>query len=238
MIALYILQKYSMINHDFSVQAYPLTMDNWIDGVIGWRSSPVNYPLNFLRDLFIVSMLAPIFGIMIRFSPYIGLLVVSVFFLNNLDGEVVLRDTMAVNFYLGGMAALLSWDLRKIDRAWPICAVFLVILCVLIVALRIENRIWFVLICPFLIWPIVSSFQDSWFGTKLAKLSKASFVIFLSHGPVVLAMWVTYNKAGQPWPYVWFWVICPWVAIVCGHMIRWAAYRSAPTLASVTMGNR
>ena len=78
----------------------------WANAAFGLFDSPINYPLNFLRDLVVLMLLAPLFGWMLRHIPWLGLGAVLLVFMNNLDGHFLLRDVMAPVFYLGGLAAV------------------------------------------------------------------------------------------------------------------------------------
>ena len=53
----------------------------WLDGLISLKGLPVNYPLNFLRDVFVLALLSPVllFYLLKRFS-YTGLVSISLFF--------------------------------------------------------------------------------------------------------------------------------------------------------------
>ena len=65
-LAVFILQKYQLLGHQFSARLYPPTPLAWLNALTGLVSDPVNYPLNFLRDLFIISLISPVLGIFLK----------------------------------------------------------------------------------------------------------------------------------------------------------------------------
>lgn len=146
---------------------------------------PLNVPLHFLRELFVLVLLAPLFGLLLRRAPRIGLVLVTGFFLLNLDRDLILRNSMAVTFYIGGMAAVGRWDVRKYDRFAVPCAIALFVVCAALVLFRVENRTLIYLAAPLLVWPMASLLQDTAFGDWAEDKSRYSFFIFLAHMPLV-----------------------------------------------------
>ena len=237
-IAAYFIQSRQLLAHDFTLQLYPFNLEVWANAVLGLFASPINYPLNFLRDLFVLSLLSPIIGLLVRRSPLLGFLVVFVTFWFNLDGELIQRNVMPIVFCLGAIAAAHDWNLTKLDKfAVPFLLVFL-LFCVLIVAFEIESRNYLRLLSPLLLWPAASLLSNNRVGDWLASLSKYSFLTFLTHGPLLLLASVFYRKAIPGLPYWMFWVLCPIAvaALVIGmHKIT---YRYIPKAMSLLLGGR
>ena len=146
---------------------------------------PLNVPLHFLRELFVLVLLAPLFGLLLRRAPLFGLLLVSGFFLLNFDRQLILRNSMAVTFYIGGMAAIGRWDVKRYDRFAVHCCVALLLLCAALMYFRVENRTAIYLAAPLLVWPMASLLQDTGFGNWAESKSKFSFFIFLGHMPLI-----------------------------------------------------
>ena len=48
----------------------PKTQDGWLDAAFGLTGSPINYPLNFLRDLVALMIVAPLLGWFLRKLGY------------------------------------------------------------------------------------------------------------------------------------------------------------------------
>lgn len=194
---------------DLSANLWPLEPMRWLNAAFGLTASPINYPLNFLRDLIVLILLAPVFGWLLRRYAWPGLVLVSVVFMANFDGNLLLRDVMAVLFYIGGMAAVRDWNLRALDPYALICFVAFVLACAAIVHFRVENTTYLRLVAPFLIWPATVWIVHTQLGAWLAGMSKYSFFLFLAHAPVLLSTWVIYGRYGKAIPYPVYWVLAP-----------------------------
>jgi len=111
----------------------PHDRKGWLDAAFGLTGEPINYPLNFLRDLVALMIVAPLLGWILRHAPWIGLLAVVLVFRFNLDGRFVLRDVMWPVFYVGGLAAVRGWNMRALDRYAPACLAIFLALCACVV---------------------------------------------------------------------------------------------------------
>ncbi|MGF6271994.1 succinoglycan biosynthesis protein ExoH [Massilia sp. UYP11] len=211
---------------EMSAQLWPFEPMAWLNAALGLTASPVNYPLNFLRDLLALILLAPLFGWLLRNYAWPGLVLVSVVFFNNYDGALVLRDLMAVLFYVGGMAAVRGWNLRLLDRHALLCLVLFVLACAAIVHFRVANTTYLRLVAPFLIWPATAWLVGTRLGPWLVGMSKYSFFMFLAHAPVLLLTWLLYNRYGSALPYPVYWVMAP--VLVTAILV--AVYRIADVL--------
>lgn len=188
---------------------WPFDAATWLNAAFGIDGSPINYPLNFLRDLLVLILLAPLYGWMLRHIAWPGLILVGVVFFSNYDGLLVRRDLMAVLFYVGGMAAVRGWNLRLLDRYAGACLIVFLAACAAMVYFRIANTTYLRIIAPFLIWPAASMLTGTRAGTWLARMSKYSFFMFLAHAPVLMATSVLYKRFGEGLPYPMYWVLAP-----------------------------
>jgi len=145
----------------------------------------MNNALHFIRELFVLMLLAPFIGLILRRAPLVGLVLISTFFLFDIDGQLILRNTMAVMFYIGGMAAVGQWNVKKYDRYALHCAVALILLCAGLLYFRVEDRTLIYIAAPLLVWPLASLLQDTALGKWAARHSHYSFFIFLSHMPLI-----------------------------------------------------
>lgn len=153
--------------------------------LFGIQGAPLNNPLHFIRELFILILLSPFIGLLLRRAPLLGLGLVSTFFLFDMDRQLILRDTMAVMFYIGGMAAVGPWDVKKYDRYAVHCAAILLVLCAALLLFRVEDRTLIYIAAPLLVWPMASLLQDTAPGKWAQRHSHYSFFIFLSHMPLI-----------------------------------------------------
>lgn len=200
-----------------SYQLLPFDLPTWLDAAFGLTQAPINYPLNFLRDLIVLMLLAPLLGWVMRRRPWAGFAAMVLVFFNNLDGALILRDVMPIMFYVGGLAATRGWNLLSLDRYALPCLGVLLVLCLCVVHFRIGNTTYFRFIAPLLIWPAAALLHDTWLGRWLQSHSKASFFIFLAHAPLLLVLSVAYQKLGGAIPYPVFWLAVPvlTVAVLC-----------------------
>lgn len=237
-LAIFLLQRFEVASLSLSTILYPVEWTNWINALLGLTAPPANYPLNFLRDLFVIALLSPIMWQMLKRAPYIGLLVISVIYYFNLEGPLVLRNSMLISFYLGALAAHQQWDLRKLDRFAIPCLVTFVGLCAAIVAFKIENREFLRIVSPVLIWPAMSLLVGTWLGNVLQNHAKHSFFTFLSHAPMILIIWMIYQRFADIIPYPLFWFATPIITAVLAVYLARGFTLVTPKLAAIMLGNR
>lgn len=238
LVALYAVEAEQLSAHAFAAPAYPFDLWNWTDLTLGLDRQPVNYPLYFLRDLFVLSLLSPLYGLALRRAPWLGLAAVTVVFYPNLDGFVVTRDAMAITFYLGGLAATRAWNVTALDRFWPVCLALLLGTAALIGAERIIDIRWFTVLAPVLVWPLTSVVVDHPVARRLAAASPVSFAVFVSHAPILLVLWVAFERFGTDETYPLFWLLAPFVTMAIAIGVRAMFYRVAPRWAALAYGAR
>lgn len=238
LLALYLVEARHLTSHTFVVPAYPFDVVNWIDLTLGLTAQPVNYPLYFLRDLFVLTLLAPLLGLALRGAPWLGLATVTSVFYFNLDGLLITRDTMAITFYLGGLVATRGWDITSLDRFWPVCLGLLAVGSTLIGAQYLSDIRWFTVVAPFLVWPLTAAAVDHPVARRLVAISPASFGVFVSHAPILLAFWLVFERFGSVESYPLFWLTAPLAAIAVAVGIWRIAYRLAPRWAGLAYGAR
>jgi len=208
----------------------------WMNAAFGLTASPINYPLNFLRDLIALMLLAPLFGWMLRRCPWLGLGGVLLVFLNNLDGQFVLRDVMAPVFYIGGLAAVRKWNLCALDRYAPVCLALFVGMCAAVVLLRIANTNYLRLVAPFLIWPAAALLTPTRIGAWLGRMSKYSFFIFVAHAPVLMVTWLAWRPLAAHLPYPVYWIAAPVVTTAILVLLYRLAMLAIPDLFGTLIG--
>jgi len=237
-LAVFFVQKNLPNGPTFAQQLYPVEWFTWLNALTGAFRMPVNYPLNFLRDLFVISLMAPFMGVFLRRAPYLGLVIALFIYYFNLDGDLVLRNSMIVNFYIGGLAATRNWNLKAFDKYAHIAAAVLIFISLGIFLFKIENRDLFIIASPFLVWPAMSLVTQSGLGKWLVKNSENSFFIFLTHGPILLPFWVAYKPFANNIPYPIFWLFTPILTIAICLSLNRALQDAFPRLTAVLLGNR
>ena len=206
---LFLLQSHYKV--PVSYQLYPFNPGAMLDAAFGLTKGPVNYPLNFIRDLLALMLLAPFLGYLLRHAAFAGLLLIAAVFWFNFDGMLVLRNEMAIMFYIGGMAAVGNWNVRRFDKYAGLCLVIFLAMCASIVIFKVDNTTALRLVAPFLLWPTTSLLVDTRLGNWLAARAKHSFFIFLLHAPVLLLTYALYKRVDQYIPYALYWFIAPLV---------------------------
>lgn len=197
---------------DFRYQLHPFDQRVWLDAAFGLTQPPVNYPLNFLRDLIAVMLLAPLMGYLLRKAAWPGLALVVTIFYWDLDGLFVLRNVMPIMVYIGGMAAVRRWNVHALDGyAWPCLAVFMLV-CLAHVQFRIETSIYFGVIAPFLIWP-ASALATGRGGRWLQAQNRYSYFIFLAHAPLLAVGALAYQRFDGVIPYAMYWAVMPFACV-------------------------
>lgn len=210
---------------------------DWLDAAFGLAASPINYPLNFLRDLLALFIVAPLLGWLLRRAAWAGLLLVLVNFYFNLDGLFLLRDVMGPVFYIGGMAAIRNWDMRALDRYAPLLLAVLVGVCVYVIHFRVANTNLLRLVAPALIWPAASLLAFTAVGNWLARMSRYSYFLFLAHAPLLLAISIVYKRFAGLVPYPVFWFLTPVLITAILVLVYKGAMRIMPDTFRVLIGD-
>jgi succinoglycan biosynthesis protein ExoH len=215
-----------------------LTADirTWLDAAFGITASPINYPLNFIRDLVVIMVMAPVLGLLLRSAPLKGLVLVTLIFYLNLDGYLVLRPVMVVTFYLGGMAAIQGWNMRALDKYAVPLLILLVLCCAAIVRFEVANTTYLRLVAPLMIWPASALLVRTRFGLWLDRMSRYSFFVFIAHAPLLLVTWVLYQRTSQYVPYELYWMLAPIIITSVLVLIYMVLTRTFPTAFAVAIG--
>lgn len=181
----------------------------WINHVLGLQHFPVNGPLYFLRDLFVVSLMTPVFAALVKHRLAAGmsaLALMGLFIyrpqLEVLDYYWLFRSDLLFFFFLGVWASHCKLDKNVTIPGRPVGVwVFLAVVLVCI------GVTWFLVTCkpaimtyarykPFLgiaflfalpaIIEAVERYQYSRPVTWLKAASPYSFTLFLVHYPVAM----------------------------------------------------
>ena len=233
---LYVIQSRGMLAHDFRFQLYPADLSVLLDAAFAWREGPLNYPLNFLRDLFVLMLAYPLFLWLARIAGWWALPAVWLFFVLNLDGPIINRALMPACFYLGALLAMRKVDLQRLDRFWPVAIVLLIAASVAVAWFDIRNLTYFKTLAVPLIWIAAAPLAATRPGEWLAGLAGYSFFVFLTHGFAVLALWLVWSHVAPPGAYAIFWVLAPFV-VFAGAAMGFALLRTLfPLFADVLIG--
>ena len=237
-IIIYLMQKHDLSDYRYWIDLYPATIESWLLIVVGWTGLPVNYPLHFLRDLFVVTLMTPLFWLFLKRIPYLGLLIVLTVYYFDLEGGLVMRNNMLVTFYLGALAATQKWNLYLLDRYFAILFLIFICACLIITTYRIDNRELFVILSPFLVWPFFSRIVNTNVGDILNKYSKNSFFLFLSHAPILFILYKAYETVSMQIPYYVFWCAAPIITILIANPMVAKTRQWLPNTSQILLGGR
>jgi succinoglycan biosynthesis protein ExoH len=168
----------------------------------------------------------------------LGLAGIAALFLTDMDGYLILRGDMPVEFYLGGMLALRKVDLTCADKyAFPAIGLFLAA-CVVVTWFDWPIILPLRLVSPFLIWPVGAILVGTFAGRWLIKQSRYSFFIFIAHAPLLMVLWTLNKYTGRPIPEYAFPVIAPFVTAALLIALYQLAARLAPVWFAIATGTR
>lgn len=239
-LALYVAQSQGLVDYDFASRKtmYPFDLMTWLNAVFSITDYPIIGPMHFLRDLFVICLFAPWLGMLLRNIPILGLIVLLIVFMPNLDGHLIRTDTMIISFYVGGMAATMNWDLKVLDK-FAIPLVFLLMLiCTLVVLMDVNRPNWLRLLAPFIVWPASSMLLGTRLGRWLADRSRASIFLFLFHGLILLALFTKLPNLYNTEYALFFWLTIPVLVAVMSELTYSFLNRFFPTFLVVLMGGR
>ncbi len=188
------------------------------DQALAVNDYPVNLPLYFLRDLLICILLSPILAFMVRRAPALTLGVLfGIAIFPSLDLGIVLKTSILFSFTLGIFLAVRQIDLKCLDRyALPICVAFLLVSAALATALYQSGpefpavlealRAIIALFGALGAWMFSALLIDSRLGHRLSRTGSLSFWIFCGHYPVLILLWMCWNRIGNESSYPFFYV--------------------------------
>lgn len=210
---------------------------------------PVNVPLYFLRDLFVCILLSPILALLVRrFAlPTLAVLLL-VTAIPDLTLMIVQKKSILFSFTLGIALALHKVDLKTLDPyAGKLTVATLVAAAMLATGLyftgpefTFELNLLRNLLAVFGaigFWVASSLLVKSKLGQRLAQTGSLSFWIFCAHYPLLVLMWMVWNKGGPdfyPAFYIGAVLLTFAILIVTNAQVR----AKLPSLYAVLTGSR
>ena len=171
------------------------------------KGCPIDGPLWFVRDLFIICLFTPIIFLWVKYTKLWGLLLVLILYLYR--GFIVplpLPSSCQGFFVLGCYFALLPFDLlKKTSELNPFLMMSLVLICFIIFvntecytpAYWLCFRIYS-LIAVLSVWSCVRYLIDKFDVRVHDTLSNSSFFIFASHKPIMYVCCLLIFKTLKP----------------------------------------
>jgi succinoglycan biosynthesis protein ExoH len=227
------------------VNATPREWATFAFALEGW---PINLPLYFLRDLLLCLVLSPVLGYLVMRYPRATLLVFFAYAVLPVPNGIFLKKSILFGFSVGIAVALHKVDLKAVDRhAAAIVAAVLggaLLLSVGLYQFGPEFPLWLDMLRAVI---ALSGIVGSWAlsgllirtrtGERLAKGGGLSFWIFCAHYPLLIAMWMVWNRMGVD-HYVLFYIaasLLVFALLVPSHAL---VQRSLPALHGLLTGNR
>lgn len=211
----------------------------WAEALFALTEQPVNYPLYFLRDLFLVAMLGLLIGrLHVRFA-FPVLLIITVIAYGNLDGFLIIRDDVLLCFFLGGYLAIKQVNITVLDKwGWVFALCILPALCFAFYFLLPEQRLLFRVAGGLAFWPVIGFLLQGSVGRWAAGYAKYAFPVYLMHAPLIFALLIANLGAPASVTGAVWWLLAPLVmaAIIIG--VTWVAERLIPSVAKIALGGR
>lgn len=214
-------------------------LQTWADAAFAYSTRPVNYPLYFLRDLFVISVIAVVASRLVRAHvvPFIVLCVLVAEY--NLDGNLILRTPMLIAFFLGAALAIYKVPLNLLDRGLPYFAPLLLATCLLHYFQPTGGTGLLVSILGGLtVWTLTALVDRFAFMEKLARFAKYAFPIYLIHGIIIFGMLSLGIEIANSWIGLAMWLILPLVVALVSA-VAFRIFRTImPQFASFVTGGR
>jgi len=169
---------------------------------------PLNVPLYFLRDLFVCILLSPILAFLVRRYALatLGVLLVITAW-PEVTLFIVQKKSILFSFTLGIALALYKIDLKALDaHAVKITAAVLGASAILATALYFTGpdfpfelellRNLLAVFGAMGLWASSSLLIRSKAGKRLSETGSLSFWIFCAHYPLLVMMWMVWNRGG------------------------------------------
>ncbi|HVK90049.1 MAG TPA: acyltransferase [Mycoplana sp.] len=227
------------------VDATPREMATLAFAAEGW---PINLPLYFLRDLLLCLLLSPVLGYLLMHHPRATLLAFLAYAVLPLPNGLFLKKSILFGFGVGIAVALHRIDLKAVDRyAGAIVIAVLSAALLLSVGLYVtgpEFPVWLdILRSATALSGIVGAWALSGFlvrtrlGGRLATGGGLSFWIFCAHYPLLVALWMVWNRLGIE-DYPLFYFAAPLLAFAILIPSHALVRQGLPTLHALLTGNR
>ena len=239
-LALYVVQSQGLIDYDFAVRKtmYPFDPMIWVNGIFSVTDYPVNYPMHFLRDLFVICFFAPVMGLSLRRYPFMGLIALLVMFVPDFDGLLIRNNSMPIMFYIGGMATTMNWDLKRLDKYAIPLACLLLLVCAVVVFTGAGRPFWVRVLAPFAVWPASSMLLGTRTGRWLIEHSRASVFLFMFHGLMLLTLKAAFPRLYSSEYAFYAWLMLPVFVAITSQFAYLLLDRLFPGFLTVLLGGR
>ncbi|CDN55687.1 Succinoglycan biosynthesis protein ExoH [Neorhizobium galegae bv. officinalis bv. officinalis str. HAMBI 1141] len=203
--AMFVIQRVDM-GVGYFPDLWNISTRELLSNAFATEGLPINIPLYFLRDLIVCILLSPILAVLVRRFPAATLGVLFLLAITPmLTVGIVLKKSILFSFTLGIFLALYQVDLKSADRfAGPGTAVMLAAAVLLSIGLywtgpdfpwpldMARNALSILGAGGF--WLMSAIIIRSWIGQRLAATGSLSFWMFCAHYPLLVLMWMVWNR--------------------------------------------
>lgn len=212
------------------------------------RDWPINLPLYFLRDLLLCIALSPLLGQLVMRFPHLTLALFLAYAVLPVPNLIFLKKSILFGFSLGIYASLHQIDIKRLDgHAMPITLAVgaaSVLLAAGLYATGPEYPLWLETLRSLTAiagilgaWALSSLLVRTRFGTRLAIGGGLSFWIFCGHYPLLILLWMAWNRTGSA-SYPLFYFTAPVLTLVLLTTTHGLVKRATPGLHAILTGNR
>ena len=196
-----------------------------IDRLTGYYYGSATTALNFLRDIFICSVLLPL---LIKFIKKFGVAIIGIIWFAGLTIgflPIIIRPNILIFFTAGVYFGLHNKNLTpSLECTFKLfAALFLAFLLVILIptfwssySKNLSNTAFqLIIVCCFLIGTVALS--KSRIGKLIARLEPFAYLMFLSHATIMLVLWGIWQiffGADLTWPYSVFFITAPFATLI------------------------
>jgi succinoglycan biosynthesis protein ExoH len=227
------------------IHASPRDMASLALALEAW---PINLPLYFLRDLLLCLVLSPLIGFLMLRYPRATLIALLLYAVLPLPNGVFLKKSILFGFSAGVGVALHRVNLAAIDRHAK--AIFSgVFLATLLLSLGLymtgpEFPLWLDMTRGLIAltgilgsWALSALLVKTALGQRLSGGGGLSFWIFCGHYPVLIVLWMIWNRLGYDF-YPFFYAAAPVLTLVMLYGTHALMQSVSPRLHATLTGNR
>ncbi len=211
---------------------------------------PIDIPLYFLRDLIVCIILSPVLAALVRRFP--GPTLAGLFLLAIIPGltiGIVLKKSILFSFTLGIFLALNRIDLRAVDRFAALGTAVLLAAAVLLSiglyqtgpdfpwALDLARNALSILGAGGF-WLMSAIVIRGRLGQRLAATGSLSFWMFCAHFPLLVLMWMMWNRFAGDDLYPLFYMAAVLASFIILFVSNHLVSRGMPGLYEVLTGSR
>lgn len=220
----------------------------WMNLALAIESWPINIPLYFLRDLLLCLLLSPLIAALVLRYPRTVLTLMLAYAVLPLPNGIFLKKSILFGFSFGVAMALHRVDITRMDRfAAPVVVAVLAMAFVLSFALYAfgpDFPAWLDMLRSlsaiagiFGAWALSALMIRTDLGQALSRLGGLSFWIFCGHYPLLILLWMVWNRLGIA-DYPLFYAASPVLVLAILVSSHAAARRLTPSLAAILTGRR